>query len=240
MANFFRDLLQDSEPETLCQLIKKILPTVQDRLEFPELREKRDRARVWSVCFQVLEACPEDRVAVLDFVRILSREQNGLDEVFDGRPEYVEKLVELAGLGPGSPLEDAAVAEAALKCLGNIGKQSRVGLNALASEPTIRVLVTRLGTEDVPSSVRAFDVRLLFLATALKIQLREFVRRDCDGLSVLAGLVESAVARGDARSEELGTRESTGPLDTYAGKRCVLSNMDADLVCDVLKVRESS
>ena len=101
---------------------------------------------------------------------------------------------------PSMKARESVVVEA-LKCLCNAVFQSPLARNHCFKNNLTEVVIKRLkffGKEDVPADVKFFDMRLLFLLTALGTQERS-VAVKCGGLCVLTHALDNCVPGRDER-----------------------------------------
>ncbi|XP_004599254.2 synembryn-A-like [Ochotona princeps] len=169
--------------------------------------QREDRKRLAELLVSALQrGLPAThRVTWLQSVRILSRDRGCLD-AFACRPS-LQALARLAGVAPsegGPELADADVVLEALKCLCNLVLSSPAA-QALAAEAGLvvrlaaRVELNREGS--VPHDVRFFDLRLLFLLTALRTDVRRQLFAELHGVRLLT----------DALQHTLGATPTLGP-----------------------------
>ncbi|XP_037373205.1 synembryn-A [Talpa occidentalis] len=159
--------------------------------------QQEDRKRLAELLASVLERGlpPACRVAWLQSVRILSRDRGCLAR-FAGR-RSLQALARHAGLsapeGPGLEAPDMDVALEALKCLCNLVLSSPAA-QVLAAEARLVVRlaerVGRSGRGGLPHDVRFFDLRLLFLLTALRTDVRQQLFRELQGVPLLTDALE--------------------------------------------------
>lgn len=137
---------------------------------------------------------PPRRVTWLQSIRILSRDRSCLDP-FTSR-QSLQALacyagIALEGSGP-EPLDMDVVLES-LKCLCNLVLSSPVA-QVLAAEARLVVrLAERVGLyrkSSFPHDIQFFDLRLLFLLTALRTDVRQQLFQELRGVYLLTDALE--------------------------------------------------
>lgn len=135
------------------------------------------------------------RVTWLQSIRILSRDRSCLDP-FTSR-QSLQALACYAGISSsaGSALEalNMDIVLEALKCLCNLVLSSPEA-QVLAAEARLVVsLAERVGLHresGVPHDVQFFDLRLLFLLTALRVDVRQQLFQELQGVRLLTKALE--------------------------------------------------
>ncbi|XP_069865967.1 synembryn-A isoform X2 [Dipodomys merriami] len=156
-----------------------------------------DRKRLASLLVSVLERGPppSHRVTWLQTVRILSRDRGCLDP-FASRQSIgaLALWADIAGpAGPGAGPPDMAVTLEALKCLCNLVLSSPAAQLAAAEANLVVRLTERVGlyrTRSFPHEVQFFDLRLLFLLTALRTDVRQQLFQELRGVRLLTDTLE--------------------------------------------------
>lgn len=138
---------------------------------------------------------PSHRVIWLQSVRILSRDRNCLDP-FTSRQSlqalacYADISVS-EGSVPESP--DMDVVLESLKCLCNLVLSSPVAQMLAAEARLVVKLTERVGLyreRSFPHDVQFFDLRLLFLLTALRTDVRQQLFQELKGVRLLTDTLE--------------------------------------------------
>lgn len=138
---------------------------------------------------------PSRRVTWLQSIRILSRDRSCLDP-FISR-QSLQALAYCAGISASGgsvpePLDMDVVLES-LKCLCNLVLSSPVA-QVLAAEARLVVrLAERVGLyreSSFPHDVQFFDLRLLFLLTALRTDVRQQLFQELQGVRLLTDALE--------------------------------------------------
>ncbi|XP_046500466.1 synembryn-A isoform X2 [Equus quagga] len=156
-----------------------------------------NRERLAELLASVLEQGlpPSRRVTWLQSIRILSRDRSCLDP-FISR-QSLQALAYCAGISASGgsvpePLDMDVVLES-LKCLCNLVLSSPVA-QVLAAEARLVVrLAERVGLyreSSFPHDVQFFDLRLLFLLTALRTDVRQQLFQELQGVRLLTDALE--------------------------------------------------
>ncbi|PNJ84742.1 RIC8A isoform 6 [Pongo abelii] len=159
--------------------------------------QQEDRKRLAELLVSVLEQGlpPSHRVTWLQSVRILSRDHNCLDP-FTSRQSlqalacYADISVS-EGSVPESP--DMDVVLESLKCLCNLVLSSPVAQMLAAEARLVVKLTERVGLyreRSFPHDVQFFDLRLLFLLTALRTDVRQQLFQELKGVRLLTDTLE--------------------------------------------------
>ncbi|XP_037570388.1 synembryn-A [Dermacentor silvarum] len=229
---------------------------------FPDL-SLDDRQRLVSRMIEVVssegaqESC---QVRCLETLRLLSRDRCHLEEVFTA--DVLASLARAAQL-TGRPSEElgqvehlrAPVVVEALKTLCNLIYNSAVVQQACSHNGCVEGVMLRLKLyvhPDLPHDVKFFDMRMLFLLTALCADTRPRLRTELHGLIYLRETLDLVLKLSEERTAA-AAHSSPGP------KRCmrlsrrgrhggdpvgggptvvapVLSTEEASLAAEVLKV----
>lgn len=138
---------------------------------------------------------PSHRVTWLQSIRILSRDRSCLDTFTSS--QSLQALARHAGIfiSEGSvsePLDMDVVLES-LKCLCNLVLSSPVAQMLAAEARLVVRLAERVGLSDessFPHDVQFFDLRLLFLLTALRVDVRRELFQELQGVRLLTDALE--------------------------------------------------
>lgn len=183
---------------------------------------------------------PSRRVTWLQSIRILSRDRSCLDP-FTGR-QSLQALACYAGIAASEsdpePL-DADVVLESLKCLCNLVLSSPAA-QVLAAEARLVVrLAERVGPyrqSCFPHDIQFFDLRLLFLLTALRADVRQQLFAELQGVLLLTKTLELTLGAAPEESppERLPPQETERAMEILK----VLFNITFDSVTrDVDEVR---
>ncbi|RXN01703.1 Synembryn-A [Acipenser ruthenus] len=141
---------------------------------------------------------PSCQLACLETIRILSRDKNCLEPF--ATPQAIQTLGRHAGIkhseGVTSEIPDLEVIVEALKCLCNIVFNSPSAQEVGAELRLIVGLTERLklyNDRHWSHEVRFFDLRLTFLFTALRVDVRGQLAHELRGISLLSDALESTL-----------------------------------------------
>ncbi|NIG60344.1 synembryn-A isoform X2 [Pontoporia blainvillei] len=159
--------------------------------------QQEDRKRLAELLVSVLEQGlpPSRRIIWLQSIRILSRDRSCLDSFTSRRS--LQALACYAGISASQgsvpePLDMDVVLES-LKCLCNLVLSSPMA-QVLAAEAGLVVrLAERVGLyrqSSFPHDVQFFDLRLLFLLTALRADVRQQLFEELQGVHLLTEALE--------------------------------------------------
>ncbi|KAM4846083.1 chaperone Ric-8A [Thomomys bottae] len=156
-----------------------------------------DRKRLAKLLVSVLEQGlpPSHRVTWLQTVRILSRDRGCLDP-FASR-QSIHALARYADISaseePVPESSDMGVTLEALKCLCNLVLSSPAAQMVAAEANLVVRLSERVGLyrkRSFPHDVQFFDLRLLFLLTALRTDVRQQLFQELQGVRLLTNTLE--------------------------------------------------
>uniref|UniRef100_A0A3B4ZBU9 Synembryn n=1 Tax=Stegastes partitus TaxID=144197 RepID=A0A3B4ZBU9_9TELE len=137
---------------------------------------------------------PSCLLACLETVRILSRDKHCLDP-FISRSAMLT-LARYAGIGEGGDGEEAEVIVEALKSICNILLHNETGQVVAADLQLIKGVAERMKQCHDPTwnhEVRFFDLRLTFLLTALRVDVRAQLARELHGISLLGNQLDATL-----------------------------------------------
>ncbi|XP_051885491.1 synembryn-A [Pristis pectinata] len=172
---------------------------------------------------------PACQLACLGALRILSREKSNLRPFTS--PEALETLGRHAGIGEEreGELHDSDVTVEALKCLCNVVFNSPKAQEMCAESGLVVGLCRRIrpGEKQLTPNIRFFDCRLLFLLTALRLDIRKQLGRELRGVRLLTDVLEATLAVRWANSLEVAARGQHEPP---------LARDQTDCAMEVLKI----
>ncbi|CAH2318954.1 synembryn-A [Pelobates cultripes] len=192
LAEFRKKKFRDSVPKSFSDY----------DLEFSKDHDLRLRQKLGEVVVKFLDRDlqPSCQVACLETIRILSRDKYGLSP-FTSR-SAMHTLAKYAGLDYSDELEvpripDSESVVEALKGLCNIVYNSVEAQEVATDLRLVCGLARRLKLYNETRSsheCKFFDLRLLFLLTALRVDVRRQLARELRGISLLTDALESTLA----------------------------------------------
>lgn len=142
---------------------------------------------LWNNLFEILKSQNQIQIKCLQVVRILSRDKTYLNETING--EQFDSLLEIACIGPtDSHRHSTDIQTEALKILCNLVFQSSKCQELCLKNSAVEGILKRLRTykdQHVEYDIKYFDMKLLFLITALTPNVRSKIRDDYHGLVYL-------------------------------------------------------
>ncbi|XP_042202446.1 synembryn-A isoform X1 [Callorhinchus milii] len=169
---------------------------------------------------------PSCQLACLETVRILSRDKSNLGPFTSkgamlslarhGGIQYREERVH--------EMPDLDVIVEALKCLCNIVFNSCVAQEVCAETRLVLGLADRLklyNEKNLTHDIKFFDLRLLFLFTALRVDIRKQLAHELRGVSLLADALESTLGVRWLDTYEVATDGGGPPLPRQETERAM-------------------
>uniref|UniRef100_UPI00398F835F chaperone Ric-8B n=1 Tax=Pristiophorus japonicus TaxID=55135 RepID=UPI00398F835F len=165
-----------------------------------DLNEEEERKKLCDEVLKVLQKDlgPSCQATCLETIRILSRDKKVLAPV-TSRPGMLV-LVRLAGLeytqSSMQELSDFGVIVEALKCLCNIVFNSEAAQQLCVDFKLAVGVCERLKLhrdKNLAHEIKFFDLRLLFLLSALRIDIRAQLKEELQGLPLLTDILESTL-----------------------------------------------
>ncbi|XP_075972783.1 ric8 guanine nucleotide exchange factor A [Anticarsia gemmatalis] len=241
------EVLSGNDYEQIQQILERFLKFNEKVFKFPNLAEKNNRALLWTALFQHLQnkASAPVHASCLAAIRVLSRDKSELENLICER--WITTLIERAGLynydGTGDesmvPLDpvEKDVAVEALKCLCNLTFNCEVACALCANTSIANGLVARIKIyKKIPfkEDIMLFDLKLLFILTALRDDIQIKIRDELHGMEHLTNclgdiLSEASMCNGDEASSSSGLIEG-------AHHRLLEHNQQA-IVCEILKTQ---
>ncbi|XP_067855307.1 synembryn-B [Heptranchias perlo] len=165
-----------------------------------ELNEEEERKKLCDEVLKVLQKDlgPSCQATCLETIRILSRDKKILAPVTT-RPGMLV-LIRLAGLeytqSSMQEMSDFGVIVEALKCLCNIVFNSETAQQLSVDFKLAVGVCERLKMhrdKNLAHEIKFFDLRLLFLLSALRVDIRAQVKEELQGLLLLTDILESTL-----------------------------------------------
>ncbi|CAF0737113.1 unnamed protein product [Rotaria sordida] len=217
------DTLSDDD---YLKLIEQFYEKNANNFAFPELALDKKHRLVMELFIRLRSFNTNSINICLKTLRLLTREREGLDALTGS--SVLEPLQNIAGLECGkvdvNPKDVQNVIEAE-KCMSNLiymspSVQKFYSVSGVADAITQRIKETTATKLD--NGIRFFDMRMLFLLTALNADIRQRVREKFHGLSYLFEIINQIML---SRSEPVAAAD-TG---------ITLSNDDIDYLIEILK-----
>ncbi|GIY83221.1 hypothetical protein CDAR_367022 [Caerostris darwini] len=221
-------------------------------VSIPEM-ELSHKKRLLSIFLQRMSQYPGTRVTCLESVRILTRDKKDLDELFN--KEVVCMLINWAGLAAREEeiaekpqqVSDPKVSVEALKSLCNLIYNSATAKKILCQQGCVEGLLLRLrmySDPDMPYEVKFFDMRMLFLMTALCAEIRPRVRTELHGLIYLMEALDLILKDNLAKSGPMagrrtfnkGSRRGRSHQEAETCLAACLTDEEVDMACEILKI----
>ncbi|XP_011690211.1 PREDICTED: synembryn-A [Wasmannia auropunctata] len=209
--------------EEFCKNIVVFLKVYDKKTSFEELDSTCLREKLWKKLFYYLTdyVRTDQHHHCLAALRILSRDKTNLNDLITD--DVIKIVLQNAGLTKiceGEQITCTIVTIESLKLLCNLlfnsvkVQQSKILISSLP------YLIDRIKnyTNDVSHDVKLFDMRLLFLLTALNTSTRDIVKTDLCGDVCLIKIIEEFVTRNQ-------NKEIT-----------IIESEEITIVCEVLKV----
>ncbi|CRL08082.1 CLUMA_CG020947, isoform A [Clunio marinus] len=176
---------QHDNAEKIEEFLKSFLDKFIDKFNLLELTSSGQWTFLWNQLFNLLKNT-ETKLLCLQAIRILSRDKMYLNETV--KEEEFDLLLELASIGVGDQDFPPEVQVEALKILCNLVYQSCKCQEFCLKNSAVEGILKRLRMlkeYHINDDIRLFDMRLLFLITALTPNVRSKVRDDYHGLIYL-------------------------------------------------------
>lgn len=141
---------------------------------------------LWKNLFDILKTPTKIQMKCLQVIRILSRDKTYLNETINA--DQFNCLLETACIGTENQTQTTTIQTEALKILCNLVFQSPKCQELCLKNSAVEGILKRLRTykdQHVEYDVKFFDMKLLFLITALTPNVRSKVRDDYHGLVYL-------------------------------------------------------
>ncbi|KAL4713516.1 hypothetical protein ACJJTC_007754 [Scirpophaga incertulas] len=234
--------------EDVFKILHNFLINNEKILKFPMLSVNGNRIILWTALFQHLQKTSFESIhhLCLGAMRILSRDKEELDKILCEK--WIIILVEKSGLYNYVNLEEASTPIGAipkkeiviesLKALCNISFNSEVARDTCANTSVDQALIGRLRVfKDVPfkDEVMIYDMKLLFILTALRDDVKRKVKYELHGLDyLLSGLNELLL---EASIDLPAPSSSSKKDDLVQGLRSwYLQDGQQAIACEIFKV----
>ncbi|XP_048342355.1 synembryn-A isoform X2 [Sphaerodactylus townsendi] len=196
-----------------------------------EEREERKKLAVFLIKFLERELQPSCQVTCLESIRILSRDKSCLGPF--STMESLKMLARHAGIDYTDEqiqeIPDQDVILEALKCLCNIVFSSRAAQELTFEARLVLGLTDRIklyNERNLPHDIKFFDLRLLFLLTALRLDIRQQFALELRGIGLMADTLELTLGVKWIDPHEVAAENPGMPLP----------RQEAELAMEILKV----
>ncbi|XP_063379888.1 synembryn-A [Cydia fagiglandana] len=200
--------------QEVAQVLQNFIKNNESTFLFPNLAENNKRVILWAALFQHLQNKTSAPIHTLCLaaIRVLSRDKTELENLICEK--WITTLIEHGGLynfigineENMAPLElpqkDTAIE--ALKCLCNIAYNSEVARALCAHTSIAQSLVARLRIyKDIPfkDEIMLFDIKLLFILTALRSDIKTKIRDELHGLDYLVCCLNELLREASSSTE---------------------------------------
>ncbi|KAJ9585217.1 hypothetical protein L9F63_002980, partial [Diploptera punctata] len=234
-------ILETGSTDDSVEILSKFIDKHNQTFTFHDLEHDGKRRKLWTSIFHRLESSAESSCFknCLTSIRILSRDKTELNELVCEK--WLETLLRHAGLMSQeeaincinqAPVDYEVMLEA-LKCLCNLIFNSSVAQALSAKNHSIEGIVMRLRTyrdPELPHDIKVFDMKMLFLITALCAEVRPVLKNELHGITYLMETLDLILkeAAGDDHGDMRGATCSDMPI--------TLSDDHVTLASEVLKV----
>ncbi|XP_072941516.1 chaperone Ric-8A [Epargyreus clarus] len=230
----------------VAEVLNRFLKNNENVFAFPKLSENSNRVTLWSALFEHLQRKTSVSVHVLCLatIRLLSRDKTELENLICEK--WMTVLIERAGLYSfldpdesctGIDLPEKDIVVEAMKCLCNIAFNSEVARALCAHTEIARGLVARLRSyKEIPfkEDIMLFDMKLLFILTALRQDIKAKIKNELHGLDYLISCLNELVV--ESSLIEIGATASSG-MGEDGSQYCMLSDNQQAIACEILKTQ---
>ncbi|XP_038213394.1 synembryn-A [Zerene cesonia] len=221
------------------EVLQNFVNNNENKFAFPHLSENNMRISLWAALFEHLQEKSAESIHTdcLTTLRVLSRDKTEVENLICER--WMITLIEKAGLYNFiDPSEDITenempskeIAVEALKCLCNIAFNSEVARALCAHTSMAQGLVARLRSyKEIPykEDIIIFDMKLLFILTALRQDIRAKIKNELHGMDYLISCLGELVSE----SLKVGEEASGG------SQQVILNDQQVAIACEILKTQ---
>ncbi|NXY56323.1 RIC8A protein, partial [Callaeas wilsoni] len=209
--------LESGEQDTVLKVLQVYNQEKSQCFTFEdEEREERKKMAQLLIRFLERELQPSCQVTCLESIRILSRDKHCLDPFTT--KEGLKTLSRHAGIDYSEELirevPDLDVILESLKCLCNIVFSSAMAQELTAEGRLVVGLARRIklyNERSLPHDIKFFDLRLLFLLTALRVDIRQQLAQELRGISLMTDTLELTLGVKWLDPYEVATEEGLLP-----------------------------
>ncbi|XP_030763868.1 synembryn-A [Sitophilus oryzae] len=200
-----------------------------EQFNIEELKEHGLRAKLWNSLTKLATGANDNDLLAIVFTvfRIISRDKGSVNDLVND--EWISLILKNIGLNDNEFNYDEDTLcriEEGQKVLWNTVFSSKPLVEASLSNGLLDKLVNRIRLYDsahISDVIKFYDVKLLFLLSALSVPVREKLEKELDGLNVLINVLRVVLkeaAESIAQSPELPA---------------ILDDKKAEVVCETLK-----
>ncbi|CAH1787407.1 unnamed protein product [Owenia fusiformis] len=221
-------LIKNGTDDETCSMLQDFSSKHAQSFAFPELTRSVKQVMVENIVERLNNNCSHRcSLLCLTCLRLLSREKSGLDTMTT--EQVLKTLAKTAKLevydGSSDVTQDTnsdhPVVIEAQKCLCNLIFNSTAAQRICSGNGCVEGIVQRLKTYEeplLPHEIKFYDMRMLFLLTALNADIRPKVRYELHGLTYLIEVLDLILKSSDTQAT------------------AALSDQDVGLCCEILKI----
>ncbi|CAK1551698.1 unnamed protein product [Leptosia nina] len=234
-------IIGSKDYEEVSKTLNSFIKNNEDKFAFPYLSERNMRISLWAALFEHLQdkSATSVHTACLSALRILSRDKSEVENLVCER--WMITLIEKAGLYnfidisedvTDNVIPGKEIAVEAMKCLCNVAFNSEVARALCAHTSIGQGLVARLRSyNEIPykEDIMLFDMKLLFILTALRQDIRCKIKNELHGMVYLINCLNDLVLEAtEKRIEAAGVDQI---------QQVVLSDKQEAIACEILKTQ---
>lgn len=190
------DGLKSLKEEEVDVALEQFITLNEQSFTFPSLNDPTIQSEIWTLLINLVRQpdCWKSHLKCLKILKILSRDKQYLDEIIN--PNIIEVLVASSDVNPSLQIDLSLQYEAILecqKCIFNLVFNHMKSRDMFGVLPFPGILLTRLSSDDftmAPHSVKLFNLKILFLLTALNCSCRSLVRYEMEGINHLVKFLD--------------------------------------------------
>lgn len=231
--------LENGSLDNVKNILNNFVAQHAQTFTFSELNQDDRRRKFWTLLFSHLDK-PSSALChkqCLSCVRMLSRDKTDLEELFCEK--WLNILLYHAGLVPqeqallmsSQAFDTYDVIVEALKCLCNLVYNCVKAQQLCSQNHSVEAVMTRLHTykdPHLPHDIKYFDMKFLFLMTALCPEVRPRLKEELHGFTYLMEILDLMLKEAAA--------ESVSDKKSHSNVPIILSTQQVNLVSEVLKV----
>ncbi|XP_065225602.1 synembryn isoform X2 [Planococcus citri] len=233
MDNISLIRMEDGTLEDIKSVLVMFTEQNKESFTFDNLEKDNVLQRLWTIVFKHLKDKNSESIyeLCLKTLRILSRDKVNLEKCIND--QRIEDLLEHAALkGTNAEKVDKfkehAIIVEALKCLCNMTFNSAKVQTICSTNGTLEGIIRRLRLHpdaNIPHLIKYFDMKLLFLITAYKAEVRTQLKEQLHALTYLMEALDFILKEGGGYSH-----------DNHLQYFPALDENAVELSCEILKV----